>query len=57
MTSLFEQIKTNHPEIRIEVDELSSKQNVSLIENYLTKIQQFQTEILDKEKINTQLQI
>jgi hypothetical protein len=36
---------------------LQSKQNLPLIENYLCKIQSLQSELLEKEKINTQLQI
>lgn len=55
--SLVEQFKSSHPEAEIEVDDLYSKQNLPLIENYLYKIQQMQTELLDKEKINNQLQI
>lgn len=39
------------------MEDLYAKQNVPLIESYLNKIQQMQTELLDKEKINNQLQI
>lgn len=44
MASLLEQIKTNHPNVAFNIGD----QNIPLIENYLHKIQQLQTEILDK---------
>jgi hypothetical protein len=42
LTALLEQIRTNHPEIQFNLDEKS----MPLIENYLTKIQQLQIEML-----------
>lgn len=53
LTALLEQIRTNHPEVQFKLDEKS----MPLIENYLTKIEQLQTEILEREKVNNQLQI
>lgn len=54
---MVEQFRSSHPSTEIEMDDLYSKQSVPLIESYLNKIQQIQTELLDKEKINNQLQI
>ena len=57
LISLVEQFKTNHPEFQISVDELYSRQNLPLIENYLNKIQQLQGDIFEKDKVISQLQI
>jgi hypothetical protein len=53
LTAMLEQIRTIHPEVQFQLEENS----LPLIENYLTKIQQLQAELLDREKVNNQLQI